>query len=157
MWNRWTRADVTVDIASELRRQIERLFDEMEPSIYWQGTSPIFGEVRRDGTRQMPEMNLYDTGAALMVQANVPGVMDNDLTLTINQDVLSLSGERKIPNLEGYTVHRRERAAFKFHRSITLPSKVNVEKVTAKLLDGVLTIEMPKMEEAKPRKILVQA
>ena len=81
---------------------------------------------------------------------------EKDIQLSIHQDVLTLSGERKQEVPQGYFVHRQERAPLKFARSFTLPCKVDPEKSTATLKDGVLTITLPKAPEAQPRQISVK-
>ena len=80
-----------------------------------------------------------------------------DIELTLDAEVLSISGERKAVAPEGYSVHRRERPHVKFARSVTLPCKVDVEKTKASVKDGVLTITLAKAPEATPRRIAVQA
>jgi HSP20 family protein len=102
-------------------------------------------------------MHLFDTGKALLVKADLPGLSEKDLQISINQDVLTVTGERKAEALEGYTVHRKERQSARFSRSFTLPSKVDPEKTTAVLKNGVLTLTLFKATEAQPRQITVNA
>ncbi len=104
-----------------------------------------------------PRLNLLDTGSALLIKAEVPGLTEKDVNVTINEDVLTLSGERKPDAPEGYSVHRQERAPIQFARSLTLPCKVIPEKVSASIKDGVLSITLPKVQEAQPRQIAVRA
>jgi HSP20 family protein len=77
--------------------------------------------------------------------------------ITLTQDVLRLSGQRKVDAPEGYSVHRQERAPFRFSRSYALPAKVDPERVGAALRDGVLVITLEKAVEVKPRRIQVKA
>ena len=102
-------------------------------------------------------MNLHDAGAALVVQADVPGLAEKDLQISLNQDVLTISGERKVQAPEGYAVDRQERASVKFSRSFTLPTRVDGEKSTAEVKNGVLTVTLAKTPEAQPRQISVRA
>lgn len=104
-----------------------------------------------------PRLNLLDTGSALLIKAEVPGLTEKDIELTINEEVLTLSGERKPDAPEGYSVHRQERAPIRFARSLTLPCKVVPEKVSASIKDGVLSVTLPKVQEAQPRQIAVRA
>jgi HSP20 family protein len=80
------------------------------------------------------------------------------LDISITADTLSISGERKIPaEDEKAQYHRREREAGRFSRVVTLPAQVNAGKAEARCADGVLTVVLPKAEEAKPRQITVKA
>jgi HSP20 family protein len=100
-------------------------------------------------------VGLFDTGSELMVRAELPGVKDEDLDITLDQGLLTLRGERKVDVPEGYAVHRQERGNLKFARSFTLPCKVDAERTTANLGNGVLTMVMPKAPEDQPRQIAI--
>ena len=86
-----------------------------------------------------------------------PGLSDKDVTLSLNQDVLTLAGKRGADAPKGYSVHRQERAALQFSRSVALPCKVDPEKATAAMKNGVLTVTLGKVAEAQPRRIAVRA
>lgn len=153
MLNRFTDFDRTFAAMDELRRRMDRLFDDYE--------SPARAQLRGDfdAPRRYvggPRIHLFDTGAALVVKADLPGLNEKDLHISLNQDVLTLSGERKADAPEGYTVHRRERASARFSRSFSLPSKVDPEKTSAVLKNGVLTLTLNKAAEAQPRQIQVK-
>jgi HSP20 family protein len=92
-----------------------------------------------------------------VLTAEVPGLAEGDINITATMDSLTLSGERKAPVPEGYAVHRQERGALRFARSFTLPAKIDVEKITAGLKHGVLTVTMPKHPESQPKAITVKA
>ena len=92
-----------------------------------------------------------------MLVADLPGVKAEDVEVTLEQDVLTLAGHRKLEVREGHTVHRQERRAARFSRSFGLPCKVDRETLSADLADGVLTITMSKAAEAQPRRIPVKA
>jgi HSP20 family protein len=121
---------------------MERVFDE-------DGPVPAGGA--------WPAVDVHDTGAALRVVAEVPGIREKDLQLTVNQDVLTLSGERPVETPEGSSVHRQERPALKFSRSFALPCRIDLEKVSARLAHGVLTITLPRAADSQPRQIAVKA
>jgi HSP20 family protein len=108
-----------------------------------------------------PRTSVYDTGEALFVVADVPGLRDTDIEISLNpegaRDVLTLAGERKLEVPEGHVVHRQERRSARFSRSFALPYKVDGNALGAELKDGVLTVKLPKAAEAQPRKIQVQA
>ncbi len=129
----------------QLRRHMDRAFDEYDRST--QSTA----------ARNYPASNLYDTGSAYVVTAEVPGLTQKDLEITATQDVVTVSGERRNDAPEGYSVHRSERASVKFKRSYAMPARIDPEKVSAQLTDGVLTLTLEKAAEVKPRQISVRA
>lgn len=104
-----------------------------------------------------PRVNLYDRGDAFEVQAEVPGLRDEDLDLSATGESLTIKGERKASAPEGYTVHRSERGAYRFARTIAMPAKIDASEVSASLKDGILTVTLPKRPESKPRSITVKA
>lgn len=97
-----------------------------------------------------PRVDVHENDEAFFLSLDVPGVRKEDLKLDINGRTLTLSGERK--RTEG-----RERFYGKFSRSVTLPESVDLDKIEAKLEDGVLAIALPKAEATKPRTIEVGA
>jgi len=104
-----------------------------------------------------PRASLRDTKEGFVLTAEVPGLAEGDINITATMDSLTLSGERKSPAPEGYAVHRQERGALRFARSFGLPAKIDVEKITAGLKHGVLTVTMPKHPESQPKAITVKA
>ena len=97
-----------------------------------------------------------DTGSEYMFYADIPGLSDSGVRIFLNQDVLTIKGERQVASPEGFSVHRRERPALQFSRSYTLPQAVDAEKTTARVKDGVLTLTLPKLPESQPRQITVK-
>jgi HSP20 family protein len=106
---------------------------------------------------RFPRLSFLDTGAALVLEADLPGLSEKDVQLQIHQDVLTMSGERRQDVPQGWFVHRQERAPVKFSRSFSLPCKIDPEKSTASLKSGVLTITLAKATDAQPRQIAVKA
>jgi HSP20 family protein len=100
---------------------------------------------------------LKDDGNQLLLTASLPGLKQSELELTATAEKLSLRGERRIEVPEGYSARRRERQSYTFSRSYSLPVKIDPDKVEAKLVDGILTVTLPKAEESKPRNITVHA
>ena len=152
MLNRFNDFDRTFAVMDELRRRMERTFEEYE--------APARADLRGEFDRAPrhvagPRIHLFDVGTSLVVKAEVPGLSDKDLQISLNQDVLTLAGERKSDAPDGYTVHRKERASMRFSRSFTLPSKIDPEKTNAVLKDGVLTLTLNKVAEAQPRQIAI--
>jgi HSP20 family protein len=161
MFTRFDDFDRTFAVMDQLRRRMDRLFDEVDP-----GRGP-----RRDALRasladeaewlsprgRFPRMTFAEDGESLVVKADVPGLSEQDVQLSIHQDVLTMSGERKPDAPQGHVVHRQERATVKFARSFSLPCKVDPERSTASVKDGVLTITLAKAAEAQPKQIAVKA
>ena len=135
---------------AELRQQMANLLEEFDGG--WAANPSVFG-----GTRTWPRVNVADAGEELVLSAEIPGLSNKDIQVSLEHDVLTIAGERKIDVPSGYSVHRQEREGFKFVRSFTLPSKVNAEKVNATVTNGILTIALPKTPEAQPKRIEVRA
>lgn len=143
MFSPWGTWDPFEDM-ERLRRTFDRALDD-------------FGRTQTARAGAIPPLDLYDAGNSFVLEAEVPGFAAEDVKLTIEKEVLTLSGERKLEEREGFSLHRRERPPLKFARSVTLPARIDAERVAAKLEDGVLRIELPKAAEARPRQITVKA
>ena len=147
MWTRFGSFDQELSVFDELRRRLDRVWDDFEPD------SPATWPA----TAAWPRVNAFDAGQTLVLEADVPGMTQKDLRLTVNESTVTLEGERKNDAPEGYSVHRQERGGYKFSRSFTLPYKADAERCEATVKDGVLTIKLPKAKEAQPRQISVRA
>jgi len=149
-WNEGSRRRSSGDGAfgalSELRRDMDRLFADFDRD--WIGPAG-----RRVGP---PVMEMNDEGEALTVRVEVPGFGHDDLHIDLHRSGLSIRGERSAPVPEGYSVHRQERGAMAFSRTVSLPCRVEAEQVSASLRDGVLEISLPKAAEEQPRTIEVR-
>jgi HSP20 family protein len=134
------------DRLATLRDEMDRLFDFSYPSR----DSGLF-------SGWSPALDVYDDKDSYQVSVELPGMKKEDIDISMQDGVLTVSGERKHEreNKEGQTF-RSERYFGKFQRSITLPSGVETAKVTATYKEGVLLITLPKAEEAKPRQIEVK-
>jgi HSP20 family protein len=108
------------------------------------------------GTRPFPAINVWDDGEQLVAEAELPGLQQEELDISVVGSELTIKGERKSAADEGTSYHRRERGTGPFTRVLRLPVEVDADRVSATLRDGVLTIQLPKAEAAKPRKINVQ-
>lgn len=141
-------------LASLRRDPLMTLRDEMEDllsRIWGDGDEGWFG-----GT-MAPSADLSETDKAVEVRMDLPGVKPEEIDIQLNNNVLTVSGERSEEKEEkGRTYHRVERRAGKFARSFTLPCAVAEDEVAAEHHDGILTITLPKTEEAKARKITVK-
>ena len=147
MWGFGEDYDRTYGALDDFRRRMDRLFEGFDAR--W-GAGEAYGAT-------WPRAELHDTGSELVLEAEVPGLSDKDVQLTVTQDTLGLAGERKVEVPEGYSVHRRERGNQRFARSWALPTKIDTERVAATVKNGVLTVTMPKSAEARPRQITVRA
>jgi HSP20 family protein len=104
----------------------------------------------------VPPVDVQETEDTYRVQAELPGLTKEDIQITLENNVLRLSGERKLEkDVEKENFHRVERTYGTFSRSFMLPSQVDVEGVQAAFENGVLTVTVPKAEQAKPRKISI--
>jgi HSP20 family protein len=106
--------------------------------------------------KDWPRTTLEDTGSAFVLRAEVPGLDEKAIELSVDESSVRLKGERPDLAPEGYSVHRKERAAYRFARSFALPTKADPEKVEAVVKSGVLTVTLPKAKEAQPRQISVR-
>jgi HSP20 family protein len=128
--------------------QLNRFFDR------WPGWS--------DGptttTSWAPNVDIFENENELIVKAELPGIDAKDVELNVENNVLTISGERKLEfedRKENY--HRIERAYGSFSRSFSLPQLIDEDKIGADYKDGVLTVRVPKHEKAKPRQIKIHA
>lgn len=149
MLTRWTaRRDPWLEMY-DLMREMDRVFSGAS-------RSPASRGDRRPG-ELWPAIDLTDDGDKVAVRADLPGLTEKDVALTVTQNSLTLAGERKLDVPEGYSVHRQERPAWKFSRSFELPCRIDVEKVAASMKNGVLLVELGKHAAEQPRQITVKA
>ena len=137
-----------MDHLSRLRQEINRYLDtSMESS----GSSPMF-----DGWS--PAVDLFEDKDSITVKAEMPGMKKEDIDISVEGNTLSISGERREEKQSGQGASfRSERYFGKFYRAIDLPTAIDANRVTAKYKDGILTLTLPKTEDAKRRQIEVQA
>jgi HSP20 family protein len=104
-----------------------------------------------------PAVDIYEHDGNLVLKAELPGIDPKDVDVRVENNVLTLRGERKFdPEAKRESCHRVERAYGTFSRSFTLPNVVDTAGIKAEYRDGVLRVTMPKREEAKPKQIQVQ-
>ena len=104
-----------------------------------------------------PAVTVYETPDSYVFQAELPGWKRDQISINFENQTLILSGQRDLPQEEGWQYHRVEGLWGSFSRSFTVPGIVDPNKVEAELREGVLVITLPKREEAKPRHIEVKA
>jgi HSP20 family protein len=103
-----------------------------------------------------PPVDIYEDDHQVTIQAELPGVEEKDLNITVENNVLTITGERKLENEENKeNFHRIERSYGRFTRSFTLPSTLDTENINADFNNGVLKIVLNKSEAAKPKQIKV--
>lgn len=135
--------------AQQRQNQMSRLFNE--------GFDPR-GREEEVAAAWAPPVDIVETPETLNFIVEVPGFKNEDLTLRVENGVLTLEGERKFEAETNETKHHRvERSYGKFVRGFTLPSNLNPDKIHANLTDGVLFIALPKKEETKPKTIQIGA
>jgi HSP20 family protein len=161
----WRDFDEAFRAMGLLQRRLDRALDfwadpnEPESAVTDRGRRGFLpgDRLRSRAAAGWPLTNVYEAKEAFVVKAEVPGLVDGDVSVSVEDDALVLRGERKSEVPEGYKVHLRERAPVAFTRKLPLPARVDVASVTAALTDGVLTITLPKAKEALPRQITVKA
>jgi HSP20 family protein len=108
--------------------------------------------------RFRPSLDVYETSDDLVVKATIPGVKPDGITVTLKQGILVIQGEAEEALEEKEErYYLRERRSGGFHRAISLPEGLEVKKAEATFEDGVLTVTLPRTEEAKPQEIKVKA
>jgi len=136
-----------------LRSELDRLFDTLvrEPvaGLEW----PFAGE-----GKWSPAVDVVETESEVIVRAELPGVGEDELELSVSGDQLMLSGQRSGPSdPDSAEVHRREIAWGEFRRSVRLPEGVDADRAEASLSRGVLTVRLPKTRPEPIRRIQVRA
>lgn len=132
------------DELDRMRRQMNRLLEGVSASTP-ESRAGVF-----------PLINLTEDADNFYLRAELPGVHAGDLEISSTGNNLALTGERKaLPEAEGVIYHRRERETGKFSRMVSLPADIDSDQVNAKLVNGVLTVTLPKAAAAKPRRITV--
>jgi HSP20 family protein len=105
-------------------------------------------------TTWSPALDVHEDKDSFVIRAELPGLKREEIEVSLHDGTLVISGERKFEKTEeGVEVHRQERLCGKFQRALTLPMPVAADKIKAQYKDGVLTVTLPKVEEAKPKKI----
>ncbi len=131
-----------------LRDEIDRLFED------YFGKTPD----RRDESFWYPAMDISETEEGYLVEMDVPGIPKDNIKISVKDNQLTITGERKSEKKEenkDRTYHRIERYYGKFQRTIALPSEIDIEKIKADYKDGVLKITLPRSEKSKPKEIKI--
>jgi len=118
----------------------------------------LFSGFSTTATRDFPPINIWLGENSVVVTAELPGVTGDDVNLSLQEDVLTLSGKREPrPQQQNVSWQRRERAYGSFSRAVQLPFRVDPDKVQASFNNGVLEIELQRLEADRPKKIEIRA
>jgi HSP20 family protein len=140
---RWEPVAELNTIQNEMNRMFNTFFDQTAPTS--------------SGRRWLPPMDLLETAEHYVLRADLPGLSDDDVDIQLQDNVLTVTGERNAEHeqqQEGY--HRLERAFGTFSRSLTLPDGVDPDMIQAHVDRGVLEIMIPKPEQKKPRQVRIK-
>jgi len=128
-------------------RDMRRLQDEIN-QLFQTSAAPRAG---------FPAINVYAQQDGIVIMAELPGVRQDGLEITVHRDTVTLRGERRDQPQDARAYHRRERGGGRFARTFGLPFQVDPDKVEARLVDGVLTLMLQRPEQDKPKRIRVSA
>ena len=143
---RWEPARELNTIQSEMNRLFNTFFETP--------TAPVNGAARR----WIPAMDLVESDGDLVLRADLPGLGEEDVNIELEDNVLTISGERKAEHEERKEGHYRvERSSGAFRQSLTLPDGVDPEGIKASFDKGVLEVRIPKPEQRKPRMVTISA
>ena len=144
---RWEPVRELNTLQSEMNRLFNTLFD-----------APLANGGTTGPRRWLPPMDLVETEEDFVLRADLPGLSEEDVNIELEDNVLTISGERKVAHeerKEGY--YRVERPSGAFARSLTLPEGIDPDRVRASFDRGVLEVRVPKPEQRKPRKVTISA
>ena len=143
---RWDPSGELTSLQGEMNRLFNTFFDAPAPS------GGNGGSLRR----WIPPMDLVETDGHYVLRADLPGLSEEDISIEVENNVLTISGERKAEHeQEGEGYYRVERAFGTFQRALTLPDGVDPDSVAASFDKGVLEVRVPKPEETKPRRVSI--
>jgi HSP20 family protein len=134
-----------LDRLSSLRDELDSLF----------GDPFGLGRASRSFNSWAPCVDLYEQADGFTVRVELPGMKKEDIEVSVHDGMLSVSGERKSQEHKEAEPYRSERFFGKFTRSVSIPAPVQVDQIKAVYKDGILTVTLPKAEEARPRQIQV--
>jgi HSP20 family protein len=133
-----------------LRREVDRLFERPFPALFaWEGPK---------GYGWYPYVDVHETEEVYVLEADLPGMKPEEITVTVEEHEVVLTGERRAEHEETKEGTRRvERTFGAFHRRVALPAAVKTEAVEARYANGVLTVTVPKVEAAKAKHVEIKA
>ena len=134
------RIEPRISSLNTLHREMDRWFRDMD-------------ERRATSVRRDPGFSVQEEAERVLIRLEAPGLAEEDLHVSIDREVLTIRGERRLAPPEGFDARRRERRNFALNHRLSLPCKVDAENASASLEHGVLTLTLPKQAEAQPRRI----
>ncbi len=144
---RWRPMRDLMSLQEEMNRIFDRFF----------GTLPAEDQEEMAVSDWYPDVDIVENKDEIVVKAELPGMKKDDIHISYKDGVLTLEGERKKEKEEkDVNYHRVERVYGKFCRSFQLPTVIQEDKINAEYKDGILTIHLPKAEEAKPKEIEIK-
>lgn len=143
---RWQSFEDMLRMQESINQIFRRHFDEMTPQ----------GESQQ--SCWTPAADIFDNEKDYLIRLELPGVLKEDIKIDYNENILSVTGERKPdPSLAQEKYHRMECLYGKFNRSFTLPQHIDADKIEGNLREGILSIRIPKSEKAQKKSIPVKA
>src|SRR5437899_12824271 len=140
----WPSLDRWMNLRDDLNSLVE--------SPFWSS----FGRVGQLFSGWSPPLDLYQNNDNIVAVVELPGMRKEDIEISLHAGTLTIAGERKSESSNGEKAERTERYIGKFRRSIALPTRVDANKISATYRDGILTVTLPKVDEAKPKQIEVK-
>jgi HSP20 family protein len=136
-----------IDALLSLQHELDRAFESPTPGF----------DLGLSGRGVFPPTNVFSDQEGYLVRMEVPGVAPEALTIEGHGRTLTISGKREATTPEGASFHRHERGSGEFSRSLQLPADLDLTKAEAACKHGMLTVRIPKKEEAKPRQIEIKS
>lgn len=131
----------------QVRREMLRLLDSVAGDTQGEAGAGVF-----------PPINVSQDQDNYFLRAELPGIRADELSISALKNRLTISGKREIPGEQGrVSYHRKERAEGAFNRTLALPTEIDSTRVEARYADGILSLTLPKAEEAKPRQITIKS
>ena len=140
------------------RRPIQDLFSIHSDMnrLFDQWARPARYRAEGENLDWMPVVDILEANGHVEIRAEMPGLSEQDVQVSVTDDVLTLKGEKTQESEENdQKYHRVERSYGRFQRSFTLPANLNPEAIKAKFTNGVLTVSIPKAEEVQPKEIQI--
>lgn len=134
-----------------LQDRINRLFSDSLPGRSREAENEISMSAWR------PAVDIFDTGDAIVLNAELPGVSKEDVSIEIKDNILTLKGEKNFnKEIKKENFYRREINRGKFHRAFTLLSRIDPDKIQARFNNGILEVKIPKPDEEKPKQVTIK-
>ncbi len=142
---------------ADLERAIDRFFGKNRLSLWPRNNLALLDDVFEFEGQRIPNLDVIDRDADILVRAEVPGIEKKDINISITDNLLTIKGQSSHEKKEERgDYHRHEISSSSFARSFTLPGSVDSSKTVANLKDGILEVTLPKLEVSKRRNIAIQ-